>query len=229
MRPEKLVFCFTLKIKIMGIIRQGVIGAFSGKVGNVVGASWKGIAYMRILPASVANPKTDLQLDQRMRFTVTLRFLQPLTQFLKTGFKNYAVKMSAFNNAMSYNLLNAIQGTYPNYTIDYPNALVTRGNLAPALNPAATSTVAGTVLFTWTDNSDEANASATDQSLLVVEDPEKNQAVYFNLLGTRADGTQSLTVPHSFSGDLVHCYMGFITVDGKLLSNSKYAGAVTVA
>ena len=89
--------------------------------------------------------------------------------------------------------------------------------------------MAGTVLFTWTDNSDEANASATDKSLLVVCNAAKNQAVYFDQLGTRADGTQAVTVPHSFSGDLVHCYMGFITVDGKLVSNSKYAGAITVA
>jgi len=213
----------------MGIIKQGVIGGFSGMVGNVVGASWKGIAYMRIRPTSVANPKTDAQLDQRNRFTVTLRFLQPLTQFLRTGFKNYAVKMTAFNNAMSYNILNAIQGTYPNFTIDYPNALVSRGNLAPALNQVAASTVAGTVLFTWDDNSDEANASLLDKNLLVVCNPEKNQAVTFSELGERADGTQSVTVPHSFSGDLVHCYIGFITIDRKLLSISKYAGAVTVA
>jgi hypothetical protein len=213
----------------MGKIKQGVIGSFSGKVGNVVGAMWKGIAYMRILPASVANPKTDKQLDQRSRFTIILRFLQPLTQFLRTGFKNYAVKMSAFNSAMSYNILNAIQGTYPNFTIDYPNALVARGKLAPALNQAAASTVAGTVLFTWTDNSDESGASALDQSLLVVFDPEKNQAVTFSKLGTRADATQEVTVPHSFSGDLVHCYMAFITPDGSTVSNSKYAGAITVA
>ena len=213
----------------MGIIKQGVIGGFSGMVGNVIGASWKGIAYMRIRPTSVANPKTDAQLDQRMRFTVTLRFLQPLTQFLKTGFKNFAVKMSPFNNAMSYNVLNSILGTYPNYTINYATALVTRGNLAPALNQAAASTVAGTVLFTWTDNSDEANASALDKNLLVVYSPVKNQAVTFSELGTRADATQTVTVPHSFSGDLVHCYIGFITVDGKLVSNSKYAGAITVA
>jgi len=213
----------------MGKIKQGVIGGFSGMVGNVIGASWKGIAYMRIRPTSVANPKTDAQLDQRMRFTVTLRFLQPLTQFLRIGFKNYAVKMSPFNSAMSWNLLNALQGTYPNYTIDYPNALVVRGKLSPALNQAAASTVAGTVLFTWDDNSDETDASPYDKNLLVVYNPEKNQAVTFSELGERADGTQSVTVPNSFSGDLVHCYIAFITVDGKLLSNSKYAGAVTVA
>jgi len=213
----------------MGIIRQGITGGFSGMVGNVIGGSWKGIAYMRIRPVSVANPKTDPQLDQRSRFAITLRFLEPLTEILKTGFKNYAIKMSPFNGAMSYNILNSLQGTYPNYTIDYPNALVARGKLPPALNQTAASTVAGTILFTCTDNSDEMHASGTDKNLLVVFNPEKNQAVTFSELGTRADGTQAVTVPNSFSGDVVHCYIAFKAKTGALISNSKYAGAITVA
>ena len=184
----------------MGIIKQGITGGFSGMVGNIIGGSWKGIAYMRIRPVSVANPKTDPQLDQRSRFAITLRFLEPLTEILKTGFKNYAIKMSPVNSAMSYNIFNAIQGTYPNYTIDYPNALLSRGKLPAPLNQAAASTVAGTVLFTWTDNSDEMRASDTDKSLLVVYNPVKDQAVSFSALGTRAAGTQAVTVPHSFSG-----------------------------
>ena len=213
----------------MGTIKQGILGGFSGKVGSVIGGIWKGISYMRGLSVSHANPQTDAQLAQRQKWSVTMHFLQPLTEFLKTGYKNFAVKMTCINAAMAYNIKNALQGTYPNFTIDYPNALVSRGNLAPALNQVAASTVAGTVLFTWDDNSDEINASPFDKNLLVVYNPEKNQAVTFSELGERADGTQSVTVPNSFSGDLVHCYIGFITIDGQLLSNSKYAGAVTVA
>jgi hypothetical protein len=213
----------------MGIIKQGIVGGFSGMVGNVIGGSWKGVAYMRIRPVSVANPKTDPQLDQRSRFAITLRFLEPLTQILKTGFKNYAIKKSPFNCAMSYNVLNSILGTYPNYTINYPNALLSMGKLPAALNQAAASTVAGTVLFTWTDNSDETDAKGTDKNLLVVYNPMKNQAVTFSALGTRADATQAVTVPHSFSGDLVHCYIAFKALTGELISNSKYAGAITVA
>jgi len=213
----------------MAIIRESPLGVISGKLGQISGAKWKGINYVRVIPGSVANPKTDAQLNQRQKFKVTMAFLQPLTEFLKTGFRSFAVKMSGINAAMAYNIKNALQGTYPNFTIDYPNALVSRGNLAPALNQVAASTVAGTVLFTWDDNSDEVNASPYDKNLLVVYNPEKNQAVTFSELGERADGTQSVTVPNSFSGDLVHCYIGFITVDGQMLSNSKYAGAVTVA
>jgi hypothetical protein len=213
----------------MGKIRQGIIGGFSGKVGNVVGSAWKGISYMRILPVSVANPKTDAQLSQRQKLSVTMHFLQPLSEFLKTGFKSYAVKMTGINAAMSYNIKNALTGTYPNIAIDYPNALVARGNLAGALNQVAASTVAGTVHFTWEDNSGEIGASSYDKTLLVVYNPTQHQVVTVSQLAERADGTQTVTVPDSFSGDLVECYIAFITIDGKVVSNSAFAGAVTVA
>ena len=144
----------------MAKITESVIGKLSGKIGQVVGSSWKGISILRVLAGSVANPQTDAQLTQRQKFSVTMHFLQPLSEFLKTGFKSYAVKMTGINAAMGYNIKNALTGTYPNIAIDYPNALVSRGNLAGALNQVAASTVAGTVHFTWDDNSGEISASA---------------------------------------------------------------------
>ena len=213
----------------MGTIKQGILGGFSGKVGSVIGGIWKGISYMRGIALSHANPQTDAQLAQRQKWSVTMHFLQPLSEFLKTGFKKYAVKMTGINAAMSYNIRNALTGTYPNIAIDYPNALVARGNLAGVLNQVAASTVAGTVHFTWEDNSGEIGANATDKTLLVVYNPTQHQAVTVSELAERADGTQTVTVPDSFSGDLVECYIAFITVDGQIVSNSAFAGAVTVA
>ncbi len=213
----------------MATIKQGINGPFSGGIGNAVGSLWKGIGCMRSYAAKISNPRTDLQQDHRQKIAVTMKFLRPLTQFLNIGFKNYTDKMTAINAAMSYNYHNALQGTYPDNTIDYHNVLIARGPLTPALNQEVVSTVAGTVIFTWDDNSDEADASPLDKSLLVVYNQEKNQAVYFNGLTDRAELTQSVTVPNSFTGDQVHCYLGFITADGKLLSNSRYAGVVTVA
>jgi len=127
------------------------------------------------------------------------------------------------------NFKNAITRVYPTFAIDYPNALVARGELAPALNQAAASTVAGTVVFTWDDNTGEIGSAATDKTLLVVYNPVKNQAVTVGELAERADGTQTITVPDSFSGDLVQCYIAFIDTDGVAVSNSAFAGAVTVA
>ena len=45
----------------MGKIKSGILGGFNGKVGSVIGASWKGISYMRGIAQSIKNPKTDAQ------------------------------------------------------------------------------------------------------------------------------------------------------------------------
>ena len=49
----------------MAILKESVIGVLSGKIGQVVGATWKGISVLKVLPGSIANPQTDAQLDQR--------------------------------------------------------------------------------------------------------------------------------------------------------------------
>ena len=42
----------------MGIINQGILGGFSGKVGPIVGFRWKSNYYIRARAAKVSNPRT---------------------------------------------------------------------------------------------------------------------------------------------------------------------------
>jgi len=213
----------------MGKISQGILGGFSGKVGNVIGGNWKGIDYMRIKPANVANPQTEGQVDQRSKFSTVLQFLQPMKDFIKVGFKNYAIKMTQFNNAMSYNLKNAVIGSYPNYSIDYANALISRGSLAGVLNGAAASSVTGSVDFIWSDNSNVGNAQPTDKVMVLAYNKSKDVAIFITDGAVRTAEAQSLTVPNDFSGDSVECFIAFISEDGLSVANSKYVGSVTVA
>lgn len=82
----------------MGIINQGVLGAISGKVGPVCGATWKGIAYLRAMPQSVANPQTSSQMSQRTRFSKISELASELLQFgVRQLWNRDAVKMSGFN------------------------------------------------------------------------------------------------------------------------------------
>ena len=212
----------------MGTIKQGILGGFSGKVGTVIGGSWKGIDYMRSKASSISNPKTGAQLDQRARFGTALKFLKPLTAFLRVGFKNYAVKMTAFNSAMSYNLNNALIGAYPNYSIDYESALVAHGILPGALNPQVQSTSLGHVDFTWQDNFEESTAMASDTVLLVVYNPAKQRAVTVIGGNERSSGAQSVTVPATFAADEVQCYIAFQNANQSVLSDSIYVGSVFV-
>lgn len=150
-----------------------------------------------------------------------------MTGLLSTSFREYAVEMTGFNNAMRYTLKNAITGTYPSYTIDYATALVSRGDLPNAGSPSAASTAAGTVAFQWTDNSGMGRAQATDNSILVVYCPALNQSVYTTAGAVRSAGSDTVAVSN-FSGMQVETYVGFISADGKNIANSMYTGTVTV-
>lgn len=211
----------------MGIIRKGILGPVSGTVGTVVGGSWKGISYIRSQSTARRTSFSIRQLEQQAKFSLMVKFLQSMTPLLTVSFRNYAVEMSGFNNAMRYNMLNAITGSYPAYEVDYAMALVSRGDLPNGQNPTAASTVAGTVAFQWTDNSGMGKALPTDTSLLAVYCPERNQCVYTTLGATRSTGSATLLVP-AFSGLEVQTYIGFLCSDNKTIASSIHTGALTV-
>ncbi|REG87876.1 DUF6266 family protein [Winogradskyella sediminis] len=213
----------------MGVISQGILGGVSGKVGNVVGASWKGIDYLRIKPSNVANPRTEGQVSQRTKFALTLSYLQPNLGFIKVGYKGYAVQKTEFNAAMSYVLNNAVGGTAPNFTIDYSLALLSRGNLSSPLNPTTDLTTAGQVTFTWDDNSAEGNANATDKAMVLVYNPGKKESMYILDGADRTTGSQTITIPSTYAGDTVELFMAFVSADGSQVSNSIYLDSGTAA
>lgn len=70
----------------MATIKKGILGGFSGKVGTVIGGNWKGIDYMRSLPKKSSKPATALQNDQRIKFTIAMAFIKPISKLVTKGF-----------------------------------------------------------------------------------------------------------------------------------------------
>ncbi len=97
------------------------------------------------------------------------------------------------------------------------------------VNPLASSTVAGSVVVSWDDNTLNGTASATDKSLIALYNPNKAAAIYTLEGGSRATGTETLAVPANYSGDDLEAYISFKSLDGTSTSNSIYIGTVTVA
>lgn len=103
----------------MARLTQGILGGVSGRVGNVVGYSCRGKAYIRALPASVKNPRTPQQLRIRGLMRMVTQTLRPLTPLLRAGFVGTS-GMSAANAAMSVN----IRHFYRTQTPDAPDGWV---------------------------------------------------------------------------------------------------------
>jgi hypothetical protein len=211
----------------MGKIKQGILGGFSGKVGSVVGGSWKGISYMRGKAVSIKNPKTLQQMEHRTKFALALSVLQPITAFIRVGFKRYAHRKSEFNAAMSYTMKHAIVGTYPDYTIEYPSLLVSRGTLTGANSATATAT-AGRINLAWADNTGIGEAQPTDKAMAVAINPEKNEAAYITDGALRSARSEELLVSPYWAGDEVEVYLAFISENGKDVASSVHLGTVTV-
>ena len=212
----------------MGIIKQGILGGFSGKVGTVIGGSWRGISYMRSHALKIKNPRTEAQVSQRSKFTLALSFLKPITNVLRTGFKLYANKQTAFNAAMSYTLANAITGDYPDFELNFASALISRGTLTAAANGLAAA-ADGKVTVSWEDNTGIGTAKATDKALIAVLNPSKGEGLSDNVGSARSAGSQIIDIPADWMGDEVQVYLGFVSEDAKEVANSVYLGSVTVA
>lgn len=211
----------------MGTFKKGILGGFSGTIGTVIGGSWKGIEYMRSKPNKKPGGTSPKQLVQQAKFAEVVEFESTMTGLLETSFKDFAVKMSGYNNAVSYNLKNAITGSYPNFQVDYSMVLVSRGDLPNATAPAATVT-GGIVYFTWTDNSGVASAQPDDAAILVVYCAALKTTIYTLNGGVRSAGAANIDVS-TFAGNTVETWLGFISADGKKVSNSFYTGELTVS
>ena len=211
----------------MATFNKGILGGFNGKLGTVVGTSWKGISIMRSQGNRKSGKYSDAQLTQQMRFGLMIKFIGKFTDLLNLTFKDLAKGVTAPNAALSYNIRNGIAGTYPNYSLAYPQLLLSRGNHLNAEAPTAKAGAAGIVNFNWTDNTGVGTAKEDDKAILMVYAPDINQAAYTLDGAARSAAADSLTLSH-FSGRTVHTWVAFVSADGKNFSDSVYTGAVTV-
>ena len=203
----------------MGIIKRGILGGFAGKVANVVGSSWRGISYIKALPLSVANPRTEGQVNQRNKFTAVTQFLQPNSAMVALGYKAYATGMTARNAAFT--------GTAPDFSVDPALALLSRGKLQKAVGQTA-GYLSDELTVGWTANSTQFNASPTDVAMVLAYNAAKKESVFVLEGITRADATAVLDIPTYFAGDEVEVYLAFRAADGSMVSDSVHVGTITI-
>jgi hypothetical protein len=220
-----------LKInKTMGTFSKGILGGFSGKVGNVVGARWRGKNVMRSLPTPGNHIPSEAQLDQRNRFATTVKFLTPLKLILSAYFGKPQGDKSNYNLAVSYHIKNALLQNGPTeFVIDYQKVLIAKGDLRGISNGAVTLDANQTLSLSWDDNSGQGNAAATDNLVVVVYCEALDLFETANPAGTRDETTIQLPLPAYWAGQEVQVWASFVTENAKLAATSTYLGAVTLA
>lgn len=215
------IFINKIKFKIMAIINQGILAGLSGKIGSVVGSSWKGIPVLRTKALSVANPKTSGQVSQRNAFTQVVQVATILLSDLIIPLWNrFSVKMSGYNTFVSKNIAVFKAG----FSTNYADFCISQGKMAATpITSCTISSVTGDITINWTDDSGSGYKLATDKPHFVVMDVGGNVVGFDFGAVRRSDGSLSYVLqnkPHS--GIQVYVYLCFSRIDGTIVSNTSY-------
>jgi hypothetical protein len=209
----------------MARFTQGINGPFQGKVGRVIGATWKGIPYMRSLPKKRRSAPSEKELANRKKWSLSQSWLQPITEFIQLGWKGYSQKSEGFVAAKSYLLKHAFEGEGPDIHINPALVKLSAGDLPLPASMQINRLDGQLIQFTWDTAFDDEKAHKGDQVMLLAYNVEEKETEY-NLIGQlRKNGSDVLELPEKTPGTY-HLYAAFISYDRTRQSDSVYLGTV---
>lgn len=212
----------------MGTIKKGILGGFSGTVGTVVGANWRGMDVIRSRPKSSGGKGTPLQLAQRAKFALAIQFQNSLRTMQSRLYGENAGVKSRVNLAASYLLREVVDYQNDVAVLLMDKVIVTKGTLTGFQNLAVTAGAAQTLTFTWEDNSAQILAKATDIFCTAVYEEESGEFFIQEGPEERTAGTATVSLPELWSGKTVHVYAFFQNVEQDTACNSVYLGTMVV-
>jgi hypothetical protein len=218
---------YDLEFKKMAIIKNGILGGFTGKVGTVVGITRGDKHHMRSLP-NRRKKYTSNELVNQAKFKMVQDHLDPVKELIRAGFKKYYTESGGYRAALAYTRKVALVSDDAGFYIDPALFKISGGELAGAIDPRVTLVSGNQLHFSWdasgTDQDDRA-----DQMMVLAYDIEKAQAITRIFDGAyRRDGEFILAVPDQFKGSDVDVYIGFLAADRSMQSDSQYLGRMEI-
>lgn len=219
----------------MARIENGILGAFSGKVGEVIGSSWNGIPYIKSRPVSYHDAKTPAQLAHRMKLQLAHQFVKSIKECIEVGFRQIAEHQSPYNKAVSYVMKNAFVGEYPSIHIEPSKVVLSQGNLADAKESSASQEGNNKIVFAWDVNRLEEEfmkGNTANQSSLQVNDTAWLVAYNFSKLEAKTArqdrdlGHDTIEIPDNWKGDEIGCYIFFASNKDNKVSDSQFLGVI---
>ena len=211
----------------MAKYKNGIQGPFSGKIGNVVGASSGGVHYLRSAGKTSKAPSAA-QLQNRKIFALVMNWLKPILKFINIGFQMETDGKTPINRAVGLQLKEAVINDEHGLRINFARAVLSKGILLVSWIREILVLADAILSIKWENAHDSVYSNGDDQANFIVYNPVKEKFVVFEQAAKREDKRAQLQLPADFSGDTLHCWMGYASTDGKMVSTSVYLGEVTL-
>ena len=204
----------------MAVIKQGILGGFSGSVANVVGSSWKGKAVMKSKPLSVANPRTAAQTAQRSKMANIVAFASfILASIIKPLWDRFQTGQSGYNAFVKENL-HLFEGPLPSPAADL---VISKGKMeATPITQLSGFEGEKVSSIKWPDDSGIGYKLADDKVFFVAFNERTAEVAFSSAEFVRSDAAASVYFSSdSEIGDVIRGYLAFARADGTVVSNTS--------
>ena len=199
----------------MAIIKKSNF-AFKGRLGLNTASIVHGVNILKGLPASVRNPRTSAQMDNRERFKtlsqLAAAFIGASAIGLKNKAKQYGPLVTICDAFIKFNQ-GAVSVMGGEAEVDYGSLKCSVGNLPQAGFGNAVFTEPQKVSVTYSTSADMPGADAQDKEYLFLYQPDTKQGI-LSAPALRTAGSLEVRVPSTWTGLTVHVF-GFGLGDGR--------------
>ncbi|HWW40729.1 DUF6266 family protein [Pedobacter sp.] len=212
----------------MAKYKNGITGSFSGKIGPVVGATNRGVDYMRSLPEKITKPASVAQQNRRVIFALVVAWLRPLQKLINVGYQVYTGTKTPMNGAVSYHIREAVVQDGTGFSIDFAKAILSRGELLVSFIRSVVLQMDSTLHITWENGPLSAFCKASDRAGFVIYNVNKKKFATFKNVAARSDLAVTLNLPRGYVDDVLHGWMHYANEKGDQVSTSVYMGQLAV-
>lgn len=213
------------------VVKSSIIGTLKGKIGDVVLSTWNGIHVARDVPHKTGRKKSSAKSASREQlFKCVMAFFKKTAPLLQIGYpKTGKDKMGGMNKAVSYHLLHAVSGEYPDYYMDLSKIKFTcpLQLVENAWNAELYAEENGLIGVRWESNPyPRRETQLDDKAYMILYNQHK--AALISLV-TERDALNKSSIRKDWkAGEEIYGWLFFVSADEKLVSPTEYLGMVKI-
>lgn len=209
----------------MAISKNGILGGFSGKVGNIVGVQLNGEHIVRAAPRPSKKPATEKQKRQRLKFALAVQFTKPFLFITNQFFANFPIASDKKSLIISYASHHVVKIKEDEFYLDWSKFLLSSGDLAGFHYLDFRIDRRG-LLLTWKDNTQQAYAQAEDKIYVAIASESLQQVLFLEDIAQRSSLQALVALPDWTMEETSHVYVFMSNPDKTQCCNSFYLGAL---
>lgn len=207
----------------MARVQNPIIGQAQNQAGGMIFSTWKQLKVMRSKPLSVANPQTPAQQAVRRRMALLASNMRELLQGIRLGYVRFQNGTTQWAQFLKENYAT---GTSDNGTV--ASLIVTalkfaKGTLLGVEGFVRESAAGQAIDTSWTDNSGQPGAAATDVLHLMLVNADGSAVAYIATGEARSAESYTITAPADIVAATCKVYGFFVNAASDDVSDSQEA------